>query len=56
MEDYFAAQAIAIAAGRKYAQSGASEKNKTEEGGKKRKEKSVSAQPDGPNDGPQRWG
>jgi hypothetical protein len=36
MGDYFAAQAIAIAAGRKCAQSEASEKNKIEEGGKQK--------------------
>ena len=55
MEDYFAAQAIAIAAGRKYAQSEASEKIRPKRvvGGKK---KSASAQPDGPNDGARRWG
>jgi hypothetical protein len=41
-----------MAAGRKYAQSEASEKKKTKEGGKK----SVSAQPDGPNDGTRLWG
>jgi hypothetical protein len=56
MGDYFAAQAIAIAAGRKYAQSEASEKIRPK--GVVKKEEGASAQPNGTDDGARRrrWG